>query len=246
MTNTEIAAKLTSILEHKEESALRADVKELIGKLALESAVRKSDVCKAMRDILRRTKNDARETLRYAFTDENGRQCVLDGYVAIRSKQHFDELPPLTPEIGEPIKLSKCYPAYDGTNSLICPTPALADVKLVIAQQKAKYGKKADYVYELPTVFPVYVDARYLENVLTAFPDAVIRYRNPVHPLIFTAENGDALLLPVRTSRDTAEFYDGVNAAKEKAENGKEITPDEAVLLNAYAVLCKSQAKEAA
>ena len=73
-------------------------------------------------------------------------------------------------------------------------------IKITKAENKAKYGKNANrqcILWDFGKDRPV-VNAVYLLDILTAFPDAAITYGTMTDPLYFSHADGEAILLPVR------------------------------------------------
>lgn len=94
----------------------------------------------------------------------------------------------------------------DARNHATAPleTPSQGELKSYIkitkAENKAKYGKSAnrqcvlwDFGEDRPAV-----NAAYLLDILTAFPDAAITCSTMMAPLYFSHADGEAILLPVR------------------------------------------------
>lgn len=137
----------------------------------------------------------ARELLHYAYTDSNGRQYVADLYRIFRFNKPLMLEP--RPEGLEPLDVDKYIPKVLSGYS-IAQLPDAARLKELIALKKAKLGKK--YIctrYNL--VSNVYVNAQYLLDLMTVFPDVTeVYYINPVSPIYAVSANGDAIICPIR------------------------------------------------
>lgn len=146
--------------------------------------------------------DEAREALRHAWIDDAGRMCACDGFRAYRLNVPVAGVPDI--EADKAIDLGKIFPAtLDDHKPLDLPT--LADVRAMIDEDKRheKRGEEASYMYTFGTsddgeLLPA-VNLRYLADVLQMFPNALAYRKTPVSPIVFKDENGDAMLLPVRT-----------------------------------------------
>ena len=127
-----------------------------------------------------------------AWIDSEGRQCVCDGYRAVRLKKPVSGLPD-----AKGMDLDKVFTDMgDSFRPLPLPTPG--ELKICIAEQKGRERKFYDFGEEMP-----YVNAAYLKDVMDALPNAEAFY-DTEHPytgaIRFVAPGGDAVLLPVRKS----------------------------------------------
>lgn len=150
--------------------------------------------------------DDSRPALRHAWINANGQMCASDGYRAYRLNVPIAGVPDI--EADKTFDLDKVFPAaIDETKALDLPT--LAEVKAMIAEDKraAKRGEAIPSLFtfgtskdgeQLPTV-----NTSYLADMLQMFPDARAYYTDPVSPIVFKSENGDAILLPVRISGES-------------------------------------------
>ena len=85
-------------------------------------------------------------------------------------------------------------------NKTRVPYTDRGEVKAFIELQHAKHGRNHTPLWEMGCDLPS-VNAAYLYEMLTIFPDAAI-YANvdsPYSPLYFVSTMGDGILLPVRT-----------------------------------------------
>ena len=200
-------------------------VADLEGQLRIEFAASKgtASATRTLTAILAAAKKDKpyNAALHYAWTDASGRQCVCDSYRAFRLAEPLP-LEPRPEDAGDPIKLDQIMPAkVNGWQSF--PLPSVADVKAFIAAERAKFtGKRKafsplwDFGKGLPSV-----NARYLLDLLTVFPDAAEAfckpgYEAPMSAIYVRTERGDAMLLPVRDNAKAAQYAAARQAAEEK------------------------------
>jgi len=176
-------------------AALRDDMRREANK-----ASGKANIEKAMRAIIKNAPEHQRQ-LQGAFV-RDGKQYACDGHRAMRLNIPID-LPappvPCTMDIGRLFAEAR----HNATTPI--ETPMIGELKAYIkikkAENKAKYGKHAnrqrilwDFGEGRPTV-----NAVYLLDILTAFPDADITFSTLTAPLYFSHADGEAILLPVRT-----------------------------------------------
>jgi len=129
----------------------------------------------------------------------DGRQYVSDGYRAIRLNTPIDFPAPPEPC---PIDFAQLFAEAQRDATTPLKTPALNELKTYIkitkAENKAKYGRDANdqrILWDFGEDHPV-VNAVYLLDILTAFPDATITFSTLTAPLYFSHADGDALLMP--------------------------------------------------
>jgi hypothetical protein len=159
----------------------------------------KANIEKAMRAIIKNAPEHQRQ-LQGAFV-RDGKQYACDGHRAIRPNAPID-LP--APPVPCTMDFNRLF--ADARHNATTPlnTPTIGELKTYIkikkAENKAKYGKYAnrqrilwDFGEGRPTV-----NAVYLLDILTAFPDATITYSTLTAPLYFSHADGEAILLPVR------------------------------------------------
>lgn len=175
-------------------AALRDDMRREANKTS-----GKANIEKAMRAIIKNAPEHQRQ-LQGAFVSD-GKQCACDGHRAMRLNTPLD-LPappvPCTMDIGRLFADAR----HNATTPLKTPSQGelKSYIKITKAENKAKYGKNAnrqcilwDFGEDRPTV-----DAVYLLDILTAFPDATITFSTLTAPLYFSHADGEAILLPVR------------------------------------------------
>lgn len=146
-----------------------------------------------------KTADKARAQLKRSWIDKHGKQCVCDGYRAIRLNTPVAGVP----DGVQPIDLDKCYPATVA-NHFVLDLPTIEELKAMIAEDRAEKKKFSMYTFgtaedgtQLPTVNPAY-----LLDMLTAFPDARATCENAVKQIVFTSAYGDGILLPIRVKPD--------------------------------------------
>ncbi|NLA52517.1 MAG: hypothetical protein GX860_10415 [Alcaligenaceae bacterium] len=178
-------------------AALRDDMRTESNK-----ASGKANIEKAKRAIIK-TAPEHRRQLQGAFFS-GGKQCACDGYRAIRLNTPID-LPappePCTVDIGRLFADAQ----HNATTPLETPSQGelKSYIKITKAENKAKYGKSASrqrVLWDFGEDRPV-VNAVYLLDILTAFPDAAITCSTMTAPLYFSHADGEAILLPVRTNK---------------------------------------------
>lgn len=159
----------------------------------------KADIEKAMRAIIKNAPDHQRQ-LQGAIVIGD-KQYACDGHRAIRLNTPID-LPsapaPCTTDFNRIFDEAR----RNATKPL--ETPAIGELKTYIkttkAEYKAKYGKNAGkqtILWDFGKDCPV-VNAVYLLDILTAFPDATITFSTTTAPLYFCHTDGEAILLPVR------------------------------------------------
>lgn len=132
--------------------------------------------------------SDARPGLKGVWTDAEGRQCVCDGYHAIRLKTPVEGF-----ETVAGMDLNNVWVSDAGlVTELPIPTPG----ELKINKRKLTTGAS---VYDFGDGLPL-VNAAYLKNIMDCLPDAkaYVTDHPLTRPIVFKSDRGDALLLPVR------------------------------------------------
>jgi len=159
----------------------------------------KADIEKSMRAII----NNAPEHMRqlHGAIVKGGKQYACDGHRAIRLNTPIDL--PAAP-VPCTIDFDRLFADARHNATTRLATPTLGELKAYIkikkAENKAKYGKSANketILWYFGEGRPV-VNAAYLLDILTAFPDATITCGTMTAPLYFCHTDGDAILLPVR------------------------------------------------
>ena len=127
------------------------------------------------------------QRLKGVWVDNCGRQCVCDGYHAVRMKNHIDGFDTVEP----PIDLDNAMKADGEPIELPLPTPG--ELKACIAEQKGKDRKFYDFGEGLPRV-----DATFLKDILDILPGAKAKSYGINKLILFESDVGDGILLPVR------------------------------------------------
>ncbi len=157
----------------------------------------KANVEKAMRAIIKNAPDHKRQ-LQGAIV-KGGKQYACDGHRAIRLNTPID-LP--APPVPCTIDFDRFFDEARHNATTRLETPTIGELKTYIkikkAENKAKYGKnKETILWNFGEGRPA-VNAAYLLDILTAFPDATITCSAMTAPLYFCHTDGDAILLPVR------------------------------------------------
>jgi hypothetical protein len=141
---------------------------------------------------------DARPDFQGVWYDVEGRQCMCDGYHAIRLVNPVEGFNAV-----KGMDLDKVFP-NDAMIECELPMPTPGEVKIKsIPATSYPYNRK---IYDFGDGLPA-VDAKFLKNIMDCLPDAkVYATNNPyrgdkrveISPVLFRSEKGDAILLPVR------------------------------------------------
>lgn len=189
-------------------AALRADLEAQV-RLEIAASNGNTSATRTITKLLDRCKKENhRPALHYAWMDKDGRQCVCDGFIAFRLNEPLP-LEPRPDNVGDGIDLDKVFP--DGKDYAATPLPSAKEIRAHIAVEKAKAGGKrgVSVLWDFGEGKPV-VNANYLLDLVNVFPDATEIFHGTgekLHsPLVVRCERGDAILLPVRTTRTTAEM----------------------------------------
>lgn len=208
MTNSDMLQAINSILSTLDEYDIctRLDLESLRDRL--ESDIRMetarhagtASIVRAANRIIKNVAESKRQTIGGAAM-QNGRMCVCDGYRAVR----FSSRLPL-PEVENPaafLDLDKVIPVEKFTVPV--ELPSLSEVKNALKISRASWtGKRGNYC-PLPWALcdgGIFVNPQYLVDMLEALPGCqafTVGEKAAVSPLYFTAENGDGVLLPVRS-----------------------------------------------
>ena len=138
---------------------------------------------------------DYRRDLCGAWLDSDGRQCVCDGYRAVRLNVPVDGLKQV--ETPTPFDLDKVYPSEPQPTTLDLPTSS--ELRAYIADPNSKRTSDGKVLYDFGVGLP-WVDAKWLKDMVDLLPGAVATCDGLAKPIIFKSEKGDGLLLPVRKS----------------------------------------------
>lgn len=205
---------------HERLLAIQADLE---AKLRYEIAGKSGnlDATRTITAMLKASKKDnTRESLHYAWVDKHGNQCVCDGFRAFRLVDHL-ELEPRPDNAGEPIDLDKIFPAIRGAEWAKTELPGIDEVRTFIALKRTEWtGKRKDFtcVWDFGEGKPA-VNAQYLLDLLVVLPDATELFYRPgkglVGVMVVRGERGEAVLLPVRTTRLMADYNSAVQAEED-------------------------------
>lgn len=177
---------------YKSASNMLIDIRAEMDKQHQKSKGRNATVISAVKRIIANTPPHIREELRGMY-EQNGRYCVTDGYRAVRLNEDITSLPHAT--CGDTFKLEPIF--ADLLKDEKIALPEVPEVKQNMVELKINFVNKGKMIYNLTD--DVWVDAKYLIDILQALPNAVAyKPKNNASPIYFEAENGDAVLLPVR------------------------------------------------
>lgn len=204
-------------------NALDSLARDLEGQLRSEIANSKGvgNALKTVTAILDANK-DGRVGLSYPWTDAEGRQCVCNGYVLFRLREHLP-LPERPADIPDAPDVAKLIPT-DLSGYKTLPMPSAKELRAFIAVERAKCGRRRnDFkpLWSFGEGAPK-VNALYLLDAATIFPNAAeLFWQTVVSPLYITCDEGDGIVLPVRVFEDTPEKraqHEADEAAQRKAE----------------------------
>lgn len=226
--------------------ALTADLTDQMRRDAAAQAGR-GNAEKIIRGVLRNAdalrKGDDSNPIKWQWTDAQGRQCVCDGFVAFRLVDALP-LPPRPANAPKPVDLDKLFckdvTHADYLDSLPLPNPA--DVRAFIRAERARKAadrariaaaKKESKEIKTAGIYfewdfgkgrPM-VNAQYLLDVMTVFPDAKrIYFRRGSdglsRPLQIATPHGDAVIMPIAPNK-----YETRNADADALDT--DLTPDE-------------------
>ena len=209
MTTQEIINRLCVIKRDWPGTASDIDrllLDDLEAQLRIEAAAREgnANATKAIAKVLKDLKDAPREGLRYPWIDEQGRQCVTDGYQAFRLNEPLP-LIERPADAGKTVDLSRVIPpSVDGWKAL--PMPSAKELRAFIATERAKWtGRRCDFtpIWDFGPNEPS-VNANYLLNAALVFPNAAeIFWDTLVTPLVVRCDAGDGVILPIRCNRKT-------------------------------------------
>lgn len=214
-----IVARLKTIMTIDAADKMREQIGSIVDELnsALSASGAYGNMAKAMKAVLKRMKNDAREVLAYSNINKHGQQEVVDGYMLIRSKTVYDAIPVLPADKGKYIDTDRIVTDAVKKSPYKLIMPTMAEVKQYIADYKARFKSENNcdptakevnaLIYRIPSTEKrddnPYVAVYLLQNMLEAFPTAEYTYTNAVKPIYVSSDDGEGILLPVRV--DTAD-----------------------------------------
>ena len=126
-----------------------------------------------------------------AWLDSEGRQCLCDGYRAIRLNDPVEGLKEVTTP--NPFDLAKVFPT--DVQPTVLDIPSSGELKAYIADP-ASPRKDKTVLYDFGAGLPM-VNAQWLKDMIDIFPDAVVTCDGATKPLVFISMKGDGLLLPI-------------------------------------------------
>ncbi len=166
--------------------------------------------------------NGKRPGLAYPWIDAEGRQCVCDGFVLFRLREHLP-LPERPADVPDPPDVAKLFPA-DLSAYKTLPMPSAKELRAFIAVERAKHGRRRnDFapVWSFGEGAPS-VNALYLLYAATVFPNAAeIFWQAPLSAMYIACDEGDGIVLPIRTFKETPEQLKAqreADAARRKAD----------------------------
>lgn len=173
-------------------------------------------------------KNDHRDALAYPWIDGQGRQCVCNGFLAFRLRDHLP-LPERPDNIGDPIDLDRVFPdSLKGWKTL--PMPSTKELREFIAVERAKFtGKRKNFepIWDFGPQAPS-VNALYLLDAATVFPNAAeLFWISIFRTLVISCEDGDALVMPIRVHGKTDAPADDAEREALEAVKAKETRNNE-------------------
>lgn len=133
---------------------------------------------------------DARPSLKGVWMDAEGRQCMCDGYHAIRLKTPVEGFETVTG-----MDLNAVFPPeWELVQEIRVPTPGEVKINSVM---RGSYPKRK--CYDFGDGLPM-VTVQYLKNIMDCLPDAkaYITDKGETSVIVFKSDKGDAILLPVR------------------------------------------------
>ena len=174
--------------------SLRQDIREQANKKA-----GKGNINKAMQAVIKGVPEYRPNLKGYFMSGENNDiLTVCDGFRIIRSFVPLD--------VGELVKgvdVNSIMDAAKNESIEALELPTLNELKAFIKLKKAEQNtrKAKDVIYDFGENLPA-VNAGYLLDILTAFPEAKAYKKagdiGTVSAIYFVADNGDAVLLPIR------------------------------------------------
>lgn len=170
-------------------------IAELLHDARLALAKRSSSGLPVLKRIVKNAPNDS---LRGCWISD-GKTVFCDGYLCFRLNDLYSEISRAFPPCAG-IDVSRFFPAELPARRV--DLPAVAELKAYAAQNGDKRGKFPVKPYELAP--RVYVNPFFLIDAMEVLPgcgcfiDPETPERFYIKPIIFQADNGDGLLMPVR------------------------------------------------
>lgn len=228
MTTADILNRVTTIAQAQDEhgpaataAALRTLQEDLRETIRMETAKKqgRGNAAATLRKMLKSCEKRGRDILTYAYLDDQGRQCMLDGFRGYRLLKPLP-LPELPDEFQDKkIDFGRIIDPVAAADRLPLKAPTVQEIKAHIAIVRAEKGRKHDVEWDFGPQLPN-VDAQFLLDLLTVMPDAQLfaaadPSKRMVGPLYATSAAGDAILCPIRGEKANA-YYDANNAGTAK------------------------------
>ena len=187
-----IPAMLASLVKQLREDIVKDEAKKAGRSRQLAAAKR----------ILKSAIKTNKASLTYAPI-QNGKQCICDGYRAVRLTNPIVGLPKL-PESMQYIDINNIVKKDKEMTEI--ELPDAAKLSAYIKTYKAEYGKKASKpMFDFGEEYQI-VDAEYLLDMMNLLPYAKAygKYNNQYSPIYFECEDGsDGVLLPIKVKDGT-------------------------------------------
>lgn len=193
-----IGAQLSAlVIDLRETIAIEEEAKR--GRAAPYAAVKR--ICKRAVE-----RNRHRPSMRGAWIDVDGKQCLCDGMTGVRLNSPFKLTVAPEPECGERFDLDSVIRPIrlNGIALKSLPAEVRAKIKSDRAEYKASGRSKYESfvsTYDFGAGLPL-VNAEYLLDLLELFPDCEIyAHDNPCYPIYFKSASGEAVLCPIRKGK---------------------------------------------
>lgn len=259
MQTQEILSRVNEIISLVESNAspldaLRSFAGDLEAQVRHEYAVSNGvgNAAKTIVGVLKDAEKYGRHALAYPWIDAEGRQCICNGLVAFRLRNHLP-LPERPKDAGETVDLDRIIPS-DLTGYKTLPMPSAKELRAFIAIERAKSTgrRRNDPVWDFGEHKPA-VNARYLLHIATVFPNAAeLFWVSIFKPLVIACDAGDGAVCPIRLQGKTPseeeqkaeaerretirKALDDRNAAQEEAASAQ--TEKNAALIDAENANC--------
>lgn len=179
-----------------------AECAQLLVMASEEMACKKvsRSVFRGMNNIYKAAKAGKCDGYKGAWYDEQGRQCICDGYRAVRLSTPVENIPD-APPVEDRLNLERTMaPCYDYTKTLAMPD--IKELRQHIAEEKARrkterYRKGESINYDFGPGLPM-VNAEWLMDMLNIFDVTEAKCCGLIAPIYFKGSNGDGMLLPIR------------------------------------------------
>lgn len=136
---------------------------------------------------------DSRRKEFFGIFERDGMFCVCDGYRMVRLKHDIECIPHVSGGSLEPQKYIDGF----GFERIELPLPTIAEIKAWLKQHPSysKYQDRPPFL--LAGCIPV--NGEFLKDMMMALPNCKAYVPQKIHnPILFEAETGDGILLPIR------------------------------------------------